>query len=101
LVIRMPPRKAWKSMTKAFSRTAAFLVALIAYASNRDWLMQRMDRYIVGYFEGICSLIVVLLLIVKYGDAISEVVIGIRVLGRRHKKEKKRRKKAKHRLTKK
>jgi hypothetical protein len=92
----MPSRKARKSIIKALSRIVAFLVALIAYASNRDWLLQRIDHYFVGYFEGICSLVIFFILIEKYGDAISEVIMGLRTLGSKHKKNRRKNKRKKY-----
>ncbi|MCL4429376.1 MAG: hypothetical protein M1167_01365 [Chloroflexi bacterium] len=76
-------QKAWKSWSKAFASALVFLVALVAYVSTRDYIIQMIGIYFTGVFEGASSMILVFLFAVKYGDALTEVYFGLRELGHR------------------
>jgi hypothetical protein len=76
-------KKAWKSWVKAFAGALAFLIALITYASTRDYFIQNTNIYYVAFFEGACSMILIFLFAVKYGDSINEAYLGLRELGQR------------------
>lgn len=75
--------KMWKSWVRSFGWALGALVALIAYASTRDYFIQSTNIYIVGYVEGAFTMIVIFLFAVKYGDALNEVYFGLRELGRK------------------
>ncbi len=76
-----PNKKAWKSWAKAFFGALIFLVALIAYVSTREYVVQSIGIYFTGVFEGGASMILVFFFAVKYGDSINEVYLGLRELG--------------------
>jgi hypothetical protein len=76
-----PNKKAWKSWIKAFSGALVFLVALVAYVSTREYVIQTIGIYLTGVFEGGASMIMAFLFAVKYGDSINEVYLGLRELG--------------------
>lgn len=92
----MPENKAWKGWVKAFGSAGVALGALIAYASTRDWFIHQVSMYYVGFFEGFCATVIAFLFAIRFGDAINEVVLGLRELGRKSKLRKVRKESRQH-----
>ena len=74
----MHSNKNLKDTLAIMCKVATFLVAVIAYGSNRAWLIQRIGNYYTGYFEGVCSLLIIGYIAIKYGDAINELILRIK-----------------------
>lgn len=81
---------------KALAKAALNIVALVAYGSRREWLLtffSNLDflkgfdhNWLLGFFEGTITMTIVYYFINKYGQAISETILGLRELARSRKK---------------
>jgi hypothetical protein len=74
-------KKALSSWVKAFFQAIVAISAFIAYGSQRVWFIEKTNSWFVGFFEGICAMIIIFFLADKYGDAVNEVYQGLRELG--------------------
>ena len=84
----MHSSKGLKRLLAVACKVATFLSSVVAYESNRAWLIQTIGCYYTGYAEGIGSLLIIVYIITKYGDAIDEIILGLRAKGRNNRKRK-------------
>ena len=95
----MSENKAWKSWGNAFVTALASIIALVAYASTREWIIQHVGVYYVGFLEGFGAMVLIILFAIRYGDAITEFVLGIRELGKKSAMRKVRKESRRHKQT--
>ncbi len=92
-------KSAIKRWINVFFRAIIKIVALIAYGSRRNWLreffintwfLNNVDHnWLLGFFEGTVTMVIVYYFLNKYSEAVEEAILGLRELGRKRKKREK------------
>jgi len=69
---------------RAIIQAIFVILSLIGYGSRREWLKGFLlgEAYRMGLFEGALIALAVVAFIWMYGQAISEIISGLRALGR-------------------
>ena len=70
-------------MLKGFSRGIVTIISLLSYIKIKEWFIPHFGKiWLIGYFEGLVTMIIICILAEKYSEAIYEIYLGLRELGR-------------------